>query len=99
MCSPPASAGTLDDLVLVDQTPGAPLQSPAPSSCGPRYVSGFGVNQAFTVMFEDRDVGGAIASVATTNGLEGFPAGVTPTNISDTHFVVKDWPITIGSTM
>ena len=38
-----------------DQTPTAQLANPAPGSCQPRYISGFGVGNAFTVFFEDRD--------------------------------------------
>lgn len=36
--------------------------------------------------------------MSTTTGPEGFASAVSPTNITDTHFVVKDWPITIGPT-
>ncbi len=98
LCSLPSIGGTIDDVVLIDQTPDSPLQNPTPSSCAPRYISGFGMDQAFTLMFEDRDSSSAISSVATTTGPEGFPGATAPTNIADTHFVVKDWPITIGAT-
>jgi hypothetical protein len=94
-----ADAGTFDEFVLTDQTPTAPLANPVPTSYAPRYISGFGIDDAFTVFFEDRDNGGAISSVATSTGPEGFPIGATATNIADTHFVIKDWPITIGPTI
>ncbi len=51
-------AGTFDEFVLTDQTPTAPLANPVPASYHPRYISGFGVGDAFTVFFEDRDAGG-----------------------------------------
>ena len=94
----PTAAGTFDGFVLVDQTPDAPLANPVPSSYQPRYISGFGLDDAFTVFFEDRDAGGLISYVSTTGGPEAFPVAPSPTNITDTHFVIKDWPITIGPT-
>ena len=93
-----ASAGTFEHFVLTDQTPTAPLLNPVPASFQPRYISGFGLDDAFTVFFEDRDAGGTISFAETTSGAEGFQGAVTPTDIVDTHFVVKDWPITIGAT-
>ena len=98
VCAAPATAGTFDEFVLTDQTPTAPLANPVPASYAPRYISGFGVGDSFTAFFEDRDAAQAISSVTTSTGPEGFPAAVTATNIADTHFVVKDWPITIGPT-
>ncbi len=68
-----------------------------PASFQPRYISGFGLGDTFTVFFEDRDAGGLISFVETATGPEGFAASVSATNITDTHFVVKDWPITIGA--
>jgi hypothetical protein len=94
----PGNAGTFDEFVLTDQTPTAPLANPVPTSYAPRYISGFGVGDAFTVFFEDRNAAQAISSVTTSSGPEGFPAGLDASNIADTHFVVKDWPITIGLT-
>ncbi len=91
-------AGTFDQFVLTDQTPTAPLAAPVPASFQPRYISGFGLADAFTVVFEDRDAGGTISYVSTATGPEGFAAAASSTNIADTHFVVKDWPITIGPT-
>jgi hypothetical protein len=92
-----AGAGTFAEFVLTDQTPDAPIPSPVPSSFQPRYVSGFGTDSTFTVFFEDRDAGGTIGFVSTTSGPLGFPTAVTHTNIADTHFVIKSWPITIGA--
>lgn len=93
-----ASSGTFEHFVLTDQTPTAPLANPIPASYQPRYISGFGLDDAFTVFFEDRDAAGTISYVSTAAGPEGFPSAATPTNIADTHFVIKDWPITIGAT-
>ncbi|MBN2104312.1 hypothetical protein JW835_09760 [bacterium] len=80
---------------VTDQTSTAPLSNPTPSSYQPRYISGFGTDDAFTIFYEDRDNGGLISHVTTTTGPTGFPASGTATNITDTHFCVKDWPITI----
>ncbi|RIK59540.1 hypothetical protein DCC62_28655, partial [candidate division KSB1 bacterium] len=85
-------------VTVTDQTPTAPLTNPAPGSFEPRYISGFGADGNFTVFFEDRAAAFAISSVTTATGPTGFPAAVTGTNITDTHFVIKDWPITIAST-
>ena len=92
------TAGTFDQFVLTDRTPDAPLANPLPSSYHPRYISGFGLDDAFTVVFEDRDASSRIEFVSTTSGPEGFPAAVTVTNITDTHFVIKDWPTPYPST-
>ncbi len=94
----PAVAGTFTDFTLNDQTPTAPLSNPTPGAAAPRYVSGFGLDDAFTVFFEDRNNSGAISWISTTTGPTGFPAAATATNITDTHFVAKPWPITIDST-
>jgi len=91
-------AGTFGPATVTDQTPTAPLANPVPSSFQPRYISGFGSDDSFTVFFEDRDAGSAISYALTTSGPTGFPANATATNIADTHFLVKDWPITIGTT-
>ncbi len=91
-------AGVFTDFTLDDQTPDTPLANPVPSSFSPRYVSGFGLDDAFTVFFEDRNNGGTISWISTTAGPTAFPAAATATNIVDTHFVAKPWPITIGTT-
>jgi hypothetical protein len=90
-------AGTFQPVTVTDQTQTAPLSSPTPSAYEPRYVSGFGLDDSFTVFFEDRP-SQQIYYVSTTTGAVGFPTAATLTNIVDTHFVVKDWPITIGGT-
>ena len=82
----PAGAGTFDEFVLTDQTPTIPLANPIPTSYAPRYISGFGVGDAFAVFFEDRNAAQVIASVTASAGPEGFPVGATATNIADTHF-------------
>ena len=91
-------AGTFEPVTATDQTPTAPLANPVPSSFQPRYISGFGSDNSFTVFFEDRDAANAISYASTTSGPTGFPASATATNIADTHFCVKDWPINIGGT-
>ena len=93
-----ALAGTFGPVTVTDQTPTGPLANPAPSSFQPRYISGFGSGDSFTVFFEDRDAANAISHVTTTTGPTGFPASVTGTNIADTHFLIKDWPIDVGGT-
>ncbi len=85
-------------ITIEDQTPTQPLSHPTPGDFQPRYISGFGQDDAFTVFFEDRDNGGRISFNQTTTGPLGFSAVSTATNIVDTHFVVKDWPVVISST-
>ena len=85
-------------MTVTDQTPTEPLANPDPFSFQPRYISGFGVDDTFTVFFEDRDNGYRISYASTTTGPTGFATNATATNIADTHFVVKDWPITIDTT-
>ena len=86
-----------------DQTQTAPLNIPNPATSDPRYLSGFGVDNAYTIFYEDRadttgcPYGARIYFVRTIDGPLNFSAPV-PTNICDTHFVVKDWPVTIGGT-
>jgi len=85
------------NLTVVDQTPTAPLAHPVPTAFQPRYVSGFGQGNSYTVFFEDRDNGSTISFNTTTTGPTGFAASSTATNVSsEYHFCVKDWPITIG---
>lgn len=93
-----ARGGTFIPAAVVDQTPTAPLQDPTPATYQPRYVSGFGSNDSFTVVFEDRDATQAISFATTTTGPSGFPVSVTSCGITDTHFCVKAWPIEINGT-
>jgi uncharacterized repeat protein (TIGR01451 family) len=92
-------AGSFTDFNLVDQTPDKPLVNPLSDSYHARYVSGFGLDNAFTIFFEDRKDGNRIKFVTTTTGPEGFPSGATATDIQDTHFLVKPWPITVNGTV
>ncbi len=94
----PAWADDPVPITVIDQTPTQPLANPEPSSFQPRYISGFGLDDTFTVFFEDRDNGGLISYNQTTGGPQGFAPTSTATNIADTHFVVKDWPINVGGT-
>jgi hypothetical protein len=77
---------------LVDQTPLNPLTNPTAGTFNSRYLSGVGLDDTFTVLFEDRDASSTISLVSTTSGPTGFPTSFSTTNISDTHFVVKEWP-------
>lgn len=83
---------------ITDQTPTAPLANPTPTTYDSRYVSGFGTGDNFTIFFEDRDAASTIVHNTSAIGPTGFAAANTTTNIAETHFVIKDWPITIGST-
>jgi hypothetical protein len=85
------------DVTVSDMTPTKPLQKPLPSAYQPRYISGFGSGNSFTLFFEDRGSDFAINYIWTTSGPTGFPVSATVTDISETHFCVKDWPITIDS--
>lgn len=87
-----------------DQTPTAPLASPNPSTTRPRYISGFGLDNSYTIFYEDRAdtagcaFGSRIYFNQTANGPFSFSSISTATNICDTHFIVENWPITIGPT-
>lgn len=94
----PAAAGSFPVATVTDMTPTAPLTNPVPGTYSSRYLSGFGLGSSFTVFFEDRDDVSTIKFNATTTGATGFAAANTATNIVDTHFVIKDWPITIEAT-
>ncbi len=94
----PGGAGSFPVATFTDQTPTAPLASPLPASYGSRYLSGFGLGDSFTVFFEDRDAGSAISFNSTSSGPPGFAAANTATDVADTHFTIKDWPITVGAT-
>jgi hypothetical protein len=82
------------DVIAVDRTPFVPLAL----SHQPRYISGFGSGGSFTLFFEDRSQDYLISFISTTSGPTGLPSSATPTNIKDTHFCVKDWPISIDGT-
>ncbi len=85
-----------------DQTQNAPLASP-PASANPRYLSGIGTDNEYTIFYEDRadttdcSYGARIYFVHTTDGAFNLTAP-TVTNICDTHFTVKAMPTTIGGT-
>jgi LPXTG-site transpeptidase (sortase) family protein len=85
-----------------DQTPLTPLTAPSPASEWPRYISGFGVDNSYTIFYEDRNdsagcsYGYRIKFNQTTTGAMGFATTSTSTDICDTHFTVKDWPITLS---
>lgn len=96
-----AQGGTFIPTDVVDQTPSAPLPNPNPLTSQPRYLSGFGADDAFTLFYEDRTPGPGYQTIyynTTTTGPTGLASASTATNIVDTHFVVKDWPIDIGGT-
>ncbi|MCK4546823.1 MAG: right-handed parallel beta-helix repeat-containing protein, partial [Candidatus Eisenbacteria sp.] len=94
-----ALAGTFTPVTVTDQTPTAPLANPTPSSYQPRYISGFGLDNSFTVFFEDRDAGYTVSYNSTSIGPTGFSASNTASTIApETHFCVKPWPINVGGT-
>lgn len=96
ICIDQSLAGTFGPVSIVDRSPTTPIGTPTPSSFAPRYISGFGSDNTFTIFFEDRDDGQRIKYLSTTTGPNGFPVAPTSTNIVETHFVVKNWPINIG---
>jgi LPXTG-site transpeptidase (sortase) family protein len=87
----------------VDQTPLTPLLAPDPIVASPRYLSGIGEDNNYTIFYEDRNdttgcaFGYRIFMNQTSTGAFGFAGTSTATNICDTHLKVKDWPITIGA--
>ena len=93
---PAAMAEDFTPIIVTDKTPTKPLYNPDPGSFHPRYISGYGSDNSFTVFFEDRDEGYGIFYASTTTGPTGFPDIAEATNITDTHFLIKDWPINIG---
>ena len=95
---PVAMAGDFTPIIVTDQTPTEPLENPDPYNFHPRYISGYGSDDSFTVFFEDRDEGYGIFYASTTTGPTGFPDSAEATDITDTHFLIKDWPINIGKT-
>jgi len=89
------------NVIAIDKTPTSPLSKPTPSLYQPRYISGFGSGDSFTLFFEDRSVVNfpyPIYFISTTDGPTGFPDSAIQTNVTDTHFCVKDWPIIIDDT-
>ena len=86
-----------------DQTQVAPLNAPDPATTDPRYVSGFGLDDNYVIFYEDRadrngcPYGSRIYFVRAVGSPFNF-SSPTQTDICDTHFVVKDWPVTIGGT-
>jgi hypothetical protein len=90
--------GSISPIRIEDMTPLNPLSNPTPGTFNSRYISGFGIDDIFTVFFEDRDAGSTISYVSTSAGPTGFPAAYSTTNISDTHFVIKPWPYLYNDT-
>ena len=84
----------------MDRTFSIPLAGPNQAISTPRYISGFGSDNSYTIFYEDRKLAcsGAYRIVfnQTTQGAEGFSNTSTATNICDSHFTVKDWPFTFG---
>lgn len=81
-----------------DETPTEPLPNPSPAKYQPRYISGFGDDDNFALFFEDRANDSQICYIETTNGIDGLPETAALTDIRDTHFCIKDWPMTINGT-
>ena len=57
--------GTFTPQSVTDQTPTSPMAQPDPNGSDPRYISGFGLDNAFTLFFEDRSAAGRISFVQT----------------------------------
>jgi LPXTG-site transpeptidase (sortase) family protein len=88
-----------------DQNQISPLNQPDPNGSEPRYLSGFGLDNSFTIFFEERkDTAGCGSSVyriyfnQTNAGVPGLSSSSTKTDICDSHFLAKNWPITISGT-
>ena len=83
-----------------DQTPSTPLSDPDPALVNPRYISGFGMDNNYTIFYEDRNAGCAPGQYTiyfnqTTTGAMGFSNTSTATDICDTHFTASNEAITI----
>lgn len=87
----------------LDRTVTASLAKPASATTTPRYLSGFGSDDVFTVFYEDRKLpcaGGNVFRIVfnqTSTGPEGLSDTSTATDICDSHLLVKDWPFRFGS--
>ena len=75
----PCTIGAHLNVMATDMTPLAPLPNPLPWLHSPRYISGFGSGDAFTLFFEDRDLDFQISYARTTSGVGGLPASATLT--------------------
>ncbi|MBU1694663.1 MAG: hypothetical protein KKC51_11960, partial [Verrucomicrobia bacterium] len=98
-----AQAGTFVPAKVTDQTPTSPLLNPDPATYEPRYISGFGSNNTFTVFWEDRRPGYPadnypVFAATTINGPTGFPTEAAICNVTDTHFCAKAMPVTVEGT-
>ena len=90
-----------------DRTPLSPLAVSPPVPAEPDYPSGFalGAANSFAIFYEERSdttgctVGGTyrIYTNQTSSGPNGLSITPTPTTICESHFLAKDWPITIGA--
>ena len=104
LCLPVSDIAQADATIpQQDQTPISPLDQPTPSGSEPRYLSGFGLDNVFTIFYEERkDSAGCGASLyriyfnQTTTGIPGLASASTKTDICDSHFLAKNWPITIS---
>lgn len=87
-----------------DQTPLIPLPVPS-TTIRPRYMTGFGQDNVYTLFFEDRNDSAGCLPVGTyrikfsqtSNGPFALSAPAS-TNLCETHFITKPWPVTIGAT-
>jgi parallel beta-helix repeat protein len=101
----PGSVAAETPVPAVDHSPTSPLGTPS-APAEPRYISGIGIDNVYTIFYEDRhDTAGCTSGTnriyfdQTTTGPLGFAASGTATNICDSHFLVKDWTITISGTL
>lgn len=91
-----ASRADPPPFVATDMTPEAPLEFPEPGVIAPRFPSGVGNEYFFRVFFEDRNDGNRIKYVSWRADSTAFTSALGLTNISDTHFCAKRWPINVG---
>ena len=61
-------AGIFTPESVSDQNPAASLPNPFPPGYSPRYLSGFGADNTFTIFFEDRTLAQRISYIQTTTG-------------------------------
>ena len=88
-----------------DRNPATPLAAGGPSIY-PRYISGFGTDNTFTIFYEDRNDAVSCPTPGTwriyfnqtTSGPLGLSPTSTATDLCETHFTVKNWPITLSGT-
>ncbi len=93
-----AEAGTFIPSAVTDVSATNPLANPSPTNLEPRYISGIGSNDTFTVFFEDRMRNYGIYYASTVCGATGLPETAVSCSITSTHFCASDLAITFDGT-